>query len=412
MNELLLDKVAEFAGNILKANDWPKNLHYHNYQHTEYVVNKAQQIAAQSNLNKEQTENAIIAAWLHDLGYRDTTEGHEEVSVEIAQEFLTQTELNQARIAQIKACIMATKMPQSPASPEAEVLCDADLAHLAEQNFFEVCTPLREEWEALGRPLNDEEWLKINETFVLNHQYFTAYGKAVLEAQKQENLKQIKKKRKKFSKKRKAHLSQQLGVTEDELKNLEKKLAKVEGKPDRGIETVFRITSRNHLDLSSMADSKANIMISVNTIIISVIISVLIQKLDSNPHLIIPTTILLISCLITIVFAILATRPNVSTGRFSREDISSRRTNLLFFGNFHRMNPEDYEWAMREMLEDSHYLYGSLIRDIYFLGVVLGKKYRLLRICYTVFMFGLIISVLAFILSVASFYEVKPPKTP
>ena len=64
------------------------------------------------------------------------------------------------------------------------------------------------------------------------------------------------------------------------------------------------------------------------------------------------------------------------------------------------MKLEDYEWGMREMLDDSEYLYGSLIRDIYFLGIVLGKKYRLLRISYTIFMFGLAVSVLLFVLSV------------
>ena len=159
-----------------------------------------------------------------------------------------------------------------------------------------------------------------------------------------------------------------------------------------------------------MADSKANIMISVNTIIISIIISVLIQKLDTNPHLIIPTSILLISCLVTIIFSILATRPNVSSGMFSRNDVEKRKTNLLFFGNFHKMKLEDYEWGMRELMEDSSYLYGSLIRDIYFLGVVLGKKYRLLRISYTIFMFGLVVSVLAFIISVASFLNNPKPK--
>jgi hypothetical protein len=51
---------------------------------------------------------------------------------------------------------------------------------------------------------------------------------------------------------------------------------------------------------------------------------------------------------------------------------------------------------MNEMMYDKEYLYGSMIKDFYFLGQVLGKKYRYLRICYTIFMYGLIISVIAY----------------
>ena len=51
---------------------------------------------------------------------------------------------------------------------------------------------------------------------------------------------------------------------------------------------------------------------------------------------------------------------------------------------------------MKEMMKDADYLYSSLIKDIYFLGVVLGKKYRLLRISYTIFMFGFVLAVISF----------------
>jgi hypothetical protein len=95
----------------------------------------------------------------------------------------------------------------------------------------------------------------------------------------------------------------------------------------------------------------------------------------------------------------LATRPNLSKGRFLREDIKQKRTNLLFFGNFHSMSVEEYEWAMKEMMKDADYLYGSLIKDIYYLGSVLGRKYKFLRISYNIFMFGFVLSVLSFIVA-------------
>jgi len=187
---------------------------------------------------------------------------------------------------------------------------------------------------------------------------------------------------------------------EDKVSKLKAKLKKAkELSPTRGIETMFRITSKSHMELSAIADNKANIMISINSIMLSVIVSVLIRKLEEYPHFTIPAILLTLVCLATIVFAVLATRPNVSSGKFEKEDIVGKKTNLLFFGNFHRMSLEDYQWGMTEMLKDADYLYGSMIKDIYFLGVVLGKKYRLLRYSYTVFMFGFVLAILGFVIA-------------
>ncbi|HEY1113029.1 MAG TPA: Pycsar system effector family protein, partial [Chitinophagaceae bacterium] len=87
---------------------------------------------------------------------------------------------------------------------------------------------------------------------------------------------------------------------------------------------------------------------------------------------------------------------------FTEDDIRGKKTNLLFFGNFHKMDLEEYNWAMNELLKDRDYIYGSMIKDIYFLGVVLARKYRFLRISYTIFMYGIVLSVLAF--GIASYF--------
>ena len=202
---------------------------------------------------------------------------------------------------------------------------------------------------------------------------------------------------------------QKVEQLEEKVTKLKEKVKKAkELKPDRGIETMFRTTSKNHMELSAIADNKANIMISINSIILSVIVSVLLRKLEEYPHMTIPAVMLTMVCLTTIVFAVLATRPNVSKGKFERMDIVNKETNLLFFGNFHRMSLKDYQWAMKEMLQDADYLYGSMIKDIYFLGAVLGKKYRLLRMSYTIFMFGFVLSILGFIFAELFFKSPYP----
>ena len=70
--------------------------------------------------------------------------------------------------------------------------------------------------------------------------------------------------------------------------------------------------------------------------------------------------------------------------------------NLLFFGNFYKMQMDDYLWAMNQMMKDGEYLSDSMVKDVYHLGIVLAKKYRYLRISYTIFMYGLIVAVIAF----------------
>jgi len=137
-------------------------------------------------------------------------------------------------------------------------------------------------------------------------------------------------------------------------------------------------------------------MLSINAIIVSITLSTLVPKFDDIPNLVIPTVVLLLVCLIAIIFATLSTRPKITEGRFTRKNIEERNANLLFFGNFYNMSLDDYNWGMLEMIKDEDFLYSSMTRDLYYLGIVLAKKYRYLSYCYTVFMYGLIISVITF----------------
>ena len=99
------------------------------------------------------------------------------------------------------------------------------------------------------------------------------------------------------------------------------------------------------------------------------------------------------------ILSIIATRPNITSGEFTKEDVKNKEVNLTFFGNFHKMKLEDFEWAIDELIKDKDYVYKSLTKDLYFLGKVLDRKYRILRVTYTIFMTGMIISVIAFAVS-------------
>ncbi|WP_114938261.1 Pycsar system effector family protein [Mucilaginibacter endophyticus] len=168
---------------------------------------------------------------------------------------------------------------------------------------------------------------------------------------------------------------------------------------DLGIETLLKVTASTDQRLSDMADNKAQILITVNSIIISAIISLVLRKLKDNSFLVLPSYLLLTVSLATMILAILSTRPSIPRGKFSTKDIDDKKANLLFFGNFYRMKLDDFAAGMKNVLHDKEYLYDSLIKDIHTQGVVLGRKYRLLRAAYNVFMFGLIIAIITFIIS-------------
>lgn len=187
------------------------------------------------------------------------------------------------------------------------------------------------------------------------------------------------------------------GSTEEPEKNEESSEKKL-GSRRKGISDMFRTSYRTHVELSAIADNKSNIMISINGIIISITIASISTKIDTNPWLLLPTSIILITCMVALIYSILAARPRVSNEKVTLDDVRSNRSNLLYFGNFFQLSREDYVTGMEELMADSERLYNTMARDLYGLGTVLETKFRLLRIAYNVFMFGLAFSVASYIL--------------
>ena len=275
-------------------------------------------------------------------------------------------------------------------------MADADLYHLGKSNFLEKTDLLREETALLtGETLSGTTWRAQVLHFLEGHRYFTDFAKQELQKHKDETYQILKEKQERKLAKKEKEMALASSADAPFVSSIPEK-TKEKDKPSRGIETLFRLTSRNQMDLNGLADNKAGIMISVNSIIISVILTVLLRKLEDQPHLIIPTLVMLTVNILTIIFSILATRPKIIANDFTDEDISSRKINMLFFGHFQKLSFEQYNTGIKQMLKEKEYLYSSLIKDIYYQGLVLNKKYKYLSISYTIFMYGLIISVAAF----------------
>lgn len=397
--------------NILKiSEDYAKNLlkdklssayTYHNLDHTIQVVDKIKILAKEENISPEDTENLLLAGWFHDLGYVDDADNHEEESRKIASDFLKQHRFPEERIAKIGELILATDKFYKPKNHLEEIIKDADLYHLASDDYFRICENLRQEIkEVHHQKFSKLKWAELNITFFAKHKFYTKFAKENWQPEKEKNVEKILSSIKNIKEEKKEKSS----LEKDKALLNKKKLEKLES-PERGIETMFRITLNNHTKLSQIADSKANILLSVNAIIISIALSTLIPKIDAprNAHLVIPSFVMIMFSVACIILAIMSTRPKVSSGTFTRKEIEEKKVNLLFFGNFYKMPLEEYLWAMKEMMSDRQYLYDTMIKDLYYLGIVLNRKYKLLRLTYTVFTVGIIASVIAF---VAAFWNV------
>jgi predicted metal-dependent HD superfamily phosphohydrolase len=385
---ILIQQVKNYVEDYIQQNKISKFC-FHNDIHTFEVVEAASEMSQYYQLNEKDNFIIICAAYFHDLGYLNGGGAdHEARGAALAASYLEDQGLPKEIQEQVIKCIKATKMPQSPKTLLEQILCDADLFHLGGEQFDARNKLMRKEMESVtGHSIDKDIWRNQTIELMRAHHYHTEYAKHKLNAIKSINLETLTKK----SKKTPLHTKETTAVGKDDRAK----------KPERGIETMFRITSSNNQRLSDMADNKANILLTVNSIILSMVIAVLLRKLDSNEHLVIPTVLLLTISVSTMVIAILSTIPKVPPGVFTPDEIRNKSVNLLFFGNFYKMKLEEYKDGMEKVMDDSEFLYGMLTKDVYSQGVVLGRKYKLLRLAYGIFMFGLIISSVAFLITVS-----------
>jgi len=380
----ITEKAENYVSRLLSTELDP-NVRYHNLRHTQRVVKSTKEILDSGTVNGVDPEVMELAAWFHDSGYIHGSEEHELKSCEIAEKFLVEHGYDPEKIEKVKATILGTERFQEPETLEQQILRDADASHFGQKSYRETTEYLREELELLGiMTYSQIDWLNANiDMFRNEHRWYTEYAKEKWEPEKDKNLNRLLKQKR----------------ADKEMAKKEKLKAKYKNEsPDRGIQTLYRVTLKNHLTLSDIADTKANILLSVNAIILSVVLSNLIPKLDnpSNSYLIYPASIFIVFTTVSMVLAVVATRPNVTSGKFTKEDVKQKKVNLLFFGNFHKMKLDEYEWAIDELIKDKKYVYRSLTKDLYFLGLVLNRKYSILRTTYTIFIIGIVVSILAF----------------
>lgn len=374
-------------------------LTYHNYQHTVNIVGLVEQIGKSTDGNltfsKEDIEIAQLAAWFYNIGFLKNYDHPKEQSIEYAKSFLENNDFSANRIERVVNCINVTKSGGSPTTDEQRLFFDALNAHQTCDNFFEQSPLLRLEWELIqNRYLSNFDWNQIQLQYLLQARFFTPYAKINFEPIVAQNILSQK------AKVEKSKLTGSAPVEEDgtlrKFQGLERRL------PASAIQTFFRTNYRNHINLSSIADNKANIMISVNAILISVLISLLTYKniTETTPMVMMPVVIFLVINMISLVFAVLSIRPKVTSLNNEETSAATAKQNIIFFGNFVNLDLEKYEEAVDAMFRDGELLYGNMVRDLYYLGKVLDKKYRYLTIAYNTFMVGFVATVVTFLIAI------------
>ena len=162
----------------------------------------------------------------------------------------------------------------------------------------------------------------------------------------------------------------------------------------RGIETMFRTAYRAQLDLMALAATKANIMISLNGLILSVLTLSGPFVLVAEPMFTAPIAVFLATCLTSIIFAVLAAQPRFDKRRSSLDDFKTDKANILVFEQFSSLNIAEHTQVMTNMLRNHKRIYKNMSRQLYKLGIDADRKFRLLKLSYASFLAGLTVSTL------------------
>lgn len=167
---------------------------YHDFQHTKDVALTASGIAEHYNLPLNEKELILISAWFHDTGYIYSIMNHEEHSTAIAENYLNEKNYPTDRIAVIKRIILSTKIPHNPQNLIEEILCDADIAYIGNENLNDKIKQLRMEWEnTINKRYSDYDWLIENISFIEANPFHTDYAKNTFSNIRTNNLKNLKK---------------------------------------------------------------------------------------------------------------------------------------------------------------------------------------------------------------------------
>jgi len=384
MTNKLVNTTEKFVKNLL-AEQMNKNFLFHSQGYTMKSISKAKKILEITDVTNVEANSILISTWFMHSGFAVNYENHLNESLNLATDFLKNDGIDNENINKVLELITSAWSKDEPKSESEKIMKDVRTWFYASSDFEELLQLLRLELENFNKSVPDIDTWRLDyvEELRVRHRFYSDYAKENWQEQKEDNILSL------ISRLQKAEKTEKKEILKARLKD---------ESPQRAIQSLYRIELRNHIKLSDIADTKANILLSVNAIIISLLLANLLPKLDSpsNSYLIYPTVIFVLFSIASMIMSVLATRPKVDNAEVVENDINKKDTNYLFFGNFHTMEIKDFKAKLRDIIKSKESIYDSLSMDLYYLGKVLQEKYRLLRWTYTVFLVGIILSVIAF----------------
>lgn len=158
--------------------------------------------------------------------------------------------------------------------------------------------------------------------------------------------------------------------------------------PRQQLDHMLRQTRMNLVSFSQMADTKAHILLSLSSVMLSLSLTQ-----ASNPRFTLSIAGLDVFLLITIFLALLTVIGKIKVYHRKKHSIHDADYSPLFFGNYGDVPYDDYAKNLEEIMNDSDTTYEMMVKDIYYAGVYLLKiKYRYIRLAYLFFFTGLIVS--------------------
>lgn len=384
MKSQVAKHAKSYVTDLFKKDLTPNHI-YHDLLHTMSVRDATQELGKRYHISEEELEILELAALFHDTGFTQVYNGHENVSKELAKTFLAAEKYPKDKIDRVLELIEVTKVGVEPQTLLQKIMKDADF-NTNGSSYLEKSEALRHEWEVFcDIKMTDLEWMHNNRDFWKGHQFYTGEAMALYGKEKRKTLKKLKKSlEKEAGLIKKSDIPDQLGFAINKSKSAQ---------------MMFKTTLRNQIDLTNIADNKANIMLSINSLLITFGMPLLATQLEKFPNLVWPGAMLLLTCILAIVFATLATRPVKMEGRTDISKIGQGHTNLFFFGNFFKMTRDDYISGLTQVTQNEDILDKSIVNDLYYLGRALGQKYYRLRVTYSIFMIGMVLTVMVFVIT-------------
>lgn len=355
---------------------------YHTYAQANAQLRSLETLLTANQLPAETATIAKLASQFAALSYLEDV----HYATNQARHFLNKKQFDATE--DVVQTIHRYKNNQIETSTDA-LLSDAEKSVQFGENYFDWSALRRLELDLLhDQRYSKQEWQQLELDRLMQVKYYTPYGKIHFAPILAQHIAKLKNRLNKYEN----TPQKTLATATFEQLELEKTA--------RGAQTFFRANYRNHINLSAIADNKANIMISVNSILISVLITVLTWRniTETQPEVLMPGVIFLVTALASLICAVLSARPKVTNLNEQNPSFDHIKKNIAFFGNFVTLNLEQYEEAMDEVLRNDELLYGNMSRDLYYLGKVLSKKYYFLSISYNVFMIGFSVSVGLFLI--------------